>query len=129
MGKYSLGPFLPVPGTYPGIQGSKNGYFLAKSGPNGSGWLQARPVHLGRGLMCHITSQLMGKYSLGPFLPVPGTYPGIQGSKNGYFLAKSRPNGPGWLQARPVHLDLDDFNCTYKTYSLSHFTLCQYASC
>ena len=35
--------------------------------------------------MCHITSQLMGKYSLGPFLPVPGTYPGIQGSKNGYF--------------------------------------------
>ena len=55
--------------------------------------------------MCHITSQLMGKYSLGPFLPVPGTYPDIQGSKNGYFLAKSGPNGPGWLQARPVHLE------------------------
>ena len=55
--------------------------------------------------MCHITSQLMGKYGLGPFLTVPGTYPGIQGSKNGYFLAKSRPNGPGWLQARPVHLE------------------------
>ena len=28
---------------------------------------------------------LMGKYSLGPFLPVPGTYPDIQGPKNGYF--------------------------------------------
>ena len=41
-------PFLPDPGAYPGIQGPKNGYFLAKSGPNGPGWLQARPVHLGR---------------------------------------------------------------------------------
>ena len=40
-----------------------------------------------------------------PFFPVPGTYPGIQGPKNGYFLAKSGPNGPGWLQARPVHLE------------------------
>ena len=47
----------------------------------------------------------MGKYSLGLFLPVPGTYPGIQGPKNGYFLAKSGPNGPVWLQARPVHLE------------------------
>ena len=28
-------PFLPDPGAYPGIQGPKNGYFLAKSGPNG----------------------------------------------------------------------------------------------
>jgi len=41
-------PFLPDPGAYPGIQGPKNGYFLAKSGPNESGWLQARPVHLER---------------------------------------------------------------------------------
>ena len=40
-----------------------------------------------------------------PFFPVPGTYPGIQGPKNGYFLAKSGPNGPGRLQARPVHLE------------------------
>ena len=40
-----------------------------------------------------------------PFLPDPGAYPGIQGPKNGYFLAKSGPNGPGRLQARPVHLE------------------------
>ena len=41
-------PFLPDPGAYPGIQGPKNGYFLAKSGPNGLVWLHARPVHLER---------------------------------------------------------------------------------
>ena len=40
-----------------------------------------------------------------PFLPDPGAYPGIQGPKKGYFLAKSRPNRTGWLQARPVHLE------------------------
>ena len=40
-----------------------------------------------------------------PFLPFPGTYPGVQGSKNGYFMATSRPKWQGWLQAGPVHLE------------------------
>ena len=39
----------------------------------------------------------MGKYGLGLFLPVPGSYPGFQVSKNGYFMAKSRLNEKGWL--------------------------------
>ena len=43
----------------------------------------------------HITPQAMGEHHLGPFLPFPGTYPGVQGSKNGYFMAESRPNGGG----------------------------------
>ena len=29
--------------------------------------------------------QCMGEHGLGPFLPIPGTYPGFQRSKNGYF--------------------------------------------
>ena len=53
----------------------------------------------------HITSQWMGQYDLGPFSPLPGTYPGFQGSKNGYFMAKSRPKWQGWLQAKPAHLE------------------------
>ena len=33
----------------------------------------------------HITPHCMGEPGLGPFLPITGTYPGFQGSKNGYF--------------------------------------------
>ena len=51
------------------------------------------------------SSSHIGPLMRQPFLPDPGAYPGIQGPKNGYFLAKSGPNGPGWLQARPVHLE------------------------
>ena len=43
------------------------------------------------------------------FLPARDTYtinPGLQLSKNGYFMARSRPNGRGWLQAKLVHLDM-----------------------
>ena len=39
----------------------------------------------GNGFMCHITPQCMEQHYLGPFLPSPGTHPGFQGSKNGYF--------------------------------------------
>ena len=53
----------------------------------------------------HITPQAMGEHHLGPFLPLPGTYPEDQVSKNGYFMAKSRPKGQGWLQAGPAHLE------------------------
>ena len=56
----------------------------------------------GKRLVRHITPQYMGEHHLGPFSPLPGTYPGVQGSKNGYFMAKSRPKWQGWLQAGPV---------------------------
>ena len=59
----------------------------------------------GNCLVRPITPQAMGEHHLGPFLPFPGTYPGFQGSKNGYFFAKSRPKWQGWLQAGPVHLE------------------------
>ena len=59
----------------------------------------------GKRLVRHITPQYMGEHHLGPFSPFPGTYPGFQGSKNGYYTAKSRPKWQGWLQAGPVHLE------------------------
>ena len=49
----------------------------------------------GKRLVRHITPQYMGEHHWGPFLPFPGTFPGVQGSKNGYFMAESRPNGGG----------------------------------
>ena len=51
-------------------------------------------------------SSYIGPLMRQPFLPVPGTYPGFQGSKNEYFIAKFRPNGTAWLQARPIHLEM-----------------------
>ena len=59
----------------------------------------------GKRLVRHITPQYMGEHHLGPFSPLPGTYPGFQGSKNGYYLAKSRPKWWEWLQAGPAHLE------------------------
>ena len=40
----------------------------------------------GKCLVYHITPQCMEQHYLGPLLPSPGTHPGFQGSKNGYFL-------------------------------------------
>jgi len=40
----------------------------------------------GNGLMRHITPQCMEYHCLRPFWPFPGTYPGLQGSKDGYFF-------------------------------------------
>ena len=80
--------------------------------------------------------QLEGKVWLGAiFARHLSRHPGLQ--KLLFFLAKYRPNGTGWLQARPVPLERawcaishpNVFNCTYKTYSLSNFSLCQYAFC
>ena len=28
----------------------------------------------------------MAEHGLGPFLPIPGTYPGVQGAKNVFFF-------------------------------------------
>ena len=39
----------------------------------------------GNGLMSHITPQCMEYHCLRPFWPFPGTYPGLQGSKDGHF--------------------------------------------
>ena len=83
-------PFLPLPGTYPGFQGSENAYFMARTRPNGwaaPGWTGPP----GKCLVYPITPQCMGEHDLGPISPFPGTYPGFQGSENAYFMAKTRP--------------------------------------
>ena len=48
--------------------------------------------------MRHITPKGMGEHDLGPFLPIPGTYPGVQGAKNVFFFMA------GLLQVRPAHI-------------------------
>ena len=93
---------MPVSGTYPGIQGPKKDYFLLNPDQMERGGSRlVRSTWQGPSVPYHIHIDGMGKYGLEPILPALG----IQGPKNNYFLAKSRLNGTGWLQARPVHLE------------------------
>ena len=78
-------PFLPSPDIWPWPEELKNSYFLAQNEASMAGHFQGReptwkllcaPYHL----------PIHGTTFLGPFLPPPGTHPGLGGAKNGYFL-------------------------------------------
>ena len=66
----------------------------------------------GKCLVRHITPQCMREHGLGPLLSFPGTYQGFQGSKNSYFMARtrlkwlgcSRLDQPTWkVSSAPYH--------------------------
>ena len=67
----------------------------------------------------------MGERDLGPFSPVPGTYPGRGGSNNGYFYGKTQTNIAGLRQARLSYLE--SVQCaishpnTWESMTLGHF--------
>ena len=70
------------PSRVPGVQ--KCLFLRSDSGHYG----RLSPGHIvppGKCLVRHITPQCMEQHYLGSLLPSPGTYPGLQGSKNGYF--------------------------------------------
>ena len=58
----------------------------------------------GKCFMCHITPQCMEQHYLGPLLPSPGTHPGFQGTKNGYYWGKNQATMAGCFQVKPSYL-------------------------
>ena len=90
------------PSRVPGVQ--KWLFLCLKSDQNGRS-APAQFVTPGKCLVCHITPQCMWEHNLGPYLPFPGTYPGSQGFKNGYFYGKNHTLMAGLLQPSSSHLE------------------------
>ena len=112
MGEHDFGPFWPFPGTYPGLQGSKNGYFYGKNQTNMAGLHQARLSYL-ESVQCALTHPNAGEsMTLGHFGPFQAPVQGPRGSKMAISTAKTRPkwqdcsrlNHPTWiLSSGPYH--------------------------
>ena len=59
----------------------------------------------GNCFMRHITSQYMGEYDLGPFLPPPGTHPGLEGAKHCSLLRSKPGHYEGLVPGLANHLE------------------------
>ena len=106
------GLFCPLWLPIGGWRGPKYGYFWGKNPAFMAGGFQGE-ITPANGLMSHITPQWMEYHCLRPFWPFPGTYPGLQGSKNGYFYGWSKTKMADRLQDENYTWKL--FNETYQT--------------
>ena len=90
------------PSRVPGVQ--KWLFLRSESGHYGR-LSRGHIVPPGKCLVRHITPQCREQHYLGSLLPSPGTYPGLQGSKNGYFWGQNQATMAGCLQVIPSHLE------------------------
>ena len=91
MGEHDFGPFWPFPGTYPALQGSKNGYFYGKNQTNMAGLHQARLSYL-ESVQCAISHpNAWESMTEGHFGPFQAPIQGPRGSKMAISTAKTRP--------------------------------------